>query len=402
MSIEYKNIDEWSRKDYHKFYQQNELATLHRLFLKQTEGFRLFVWTPSYLNQKEMGVLNVKCDTCDGNAILNNDLKKAALYVCEKCGKEIFKIFRWTKASKDSGNIVIKDNNQLLYYSLNTRVMYFTLGIWKNREIRQGKDGEYGKLEKLKAWNLAIDIDVKNSLFLKPKNINKMGIVLDLIRQDLNEIVPNSYELMSSGNGMYVLLNHKLTAGFSAEMFMKTKLVWSSYQECINELLNESEIKNIKLDASSTFLSSAFIKLPYTFHKRYNIISVPLKYDIDFTKSESRQLLMNTNFDDKIKFNIKDYPKFYTRYDENDKQSLINWVNKYYDEHITEEKQSDNTIIVKDTWGNILTQTRFEKASKKSKHFNKDVPTYVASSLESQTDDDWPQCIEKFMIKVND
>lgn len=374
------NINLWSQDDYNKFFYSNKIQDIYYPFMNCNEGFRLFVYKPSYINQKNMNFIESSCPkkNCNGIGKLL-DKPVGAFYKCSKCNKIFDKTFRWKSSNKDSGNIVIENKKQLFWYSRLARTMYYTLGIWDNDEIKDGKEGAYGNHDKLKSWTFVVDIDVKHSLMLTSKNINRMNIVLSTIKNELDTFIPNSYEFMSSGNGMYVIVNHQLTKKFDYEMYTKAKLVWLSFQMYLNDLFEKANVKNIKIDDKSTKLSSAFVKLPYTFHNKYDIISVPLGHDINLNKTSDIKLLLDSKRKNFTTFNINNYPKFYDRYDKNDNKGFSAFINNYYDENIIEETSSSNITIAKDKFGHLLKNTVYERTSKKSNFYDKNKNSYISS-----------------------
>ena len=395
------DINIWTQDDYNTFFYSNRLQDIYYPFMNCDDGFRLFVYKPSYINQKNMNFIESPCPkkNCSGvGKLLNNPV--GAFYQCSKCNKIFDKTFRWKSSDKDSGNIVIENKKQLFWYSRLARTMYYTLGIWDNNEIKNGDDGEYGNQDKLKGWTFVMDIDVKHSLMLTSKNINRMNIVLNVIRDELNTFIPNSYEFMSSGNGIYVIVNHQLTKKFDYKMYIKAKLVWSSFQMYLNNLFKKANIKNIKIDDKSTSLSSAFVKLPYTFHNKYDVISVPLCYDIDLGKTSDIKLLLDSKRNDFNTFDINNYPKFYKRYNKNDNVGFLSFINDYYNENIIEETSSNNITTVKDKFGNLLKNTLYERTSKRSVTYNKNENSYI-SNHNSSSGDELDDLIEQELNRRN-
>jgi len=318
----------WNANDYYNYIIKNGLDELWTSWCnpKSINGIRLVAYSPIY-KEEEIETYNKKCtkEGCDGKLIVPLDQRlNKVIYkrVCNgtingsACGAYNSIIWRWvskydhTKNSFDNVDTTRK-------YAMLGRTFYTTLAIYDER-IRP--DSITTAREDLwKAYSLGIDIDIIRGTICDMKNREELTKTLNVVREWLNVICPNSYNIQTSGNGIQILIHHNICTKDIFQCMSR----FNAYIRYLNDIvLKKENIKGIKIDPIN--MRDRLFKMIGSIHHKHDLVCIPLHYDVDLTKMYSDEFKLE-HFDIN-KYRINNKLDFYNRYDKNDEKSLYKFL----------------------------------------------------------------------------
>ncbi len=328
----------WNDKDYLKHIIDNKLDSIWYGWSnpKSVEGIRLASYTPIY-SEKLVEFLERKCvrKGCNGNLIvpLDDRIRKIIFkIICNgtvngsACGAYKAILYRWVSAS-DKTKLWFQDIDTIRHYGEFGRTFYSTLSIYDRKIL--SKNSSYVNESLMRAHTLGMDIDIKrgHGNICDLKNREQIDVVLDIVREQLDTFAGESYNLQTSGNGVYIFLRHDLV---KTDIFNQMSR-FNSWINYLNTILKENGVTRIKIDAIN--MPSRVFKLIGSIHQKYDLISIPLAYDCHISKINSDEFKLKN-------FNIQKYisPEtgklvFYNRYNEKDKKSLYDFLEEHTQKH---------------------------------------------------------------------
>ena len=212
-----KKLENWSMSDYRRYVTDNGLDEIWLNYCnnKKDNSIKLVAYAPNYHYQAtENNWVKIKCERCGNFASVKLDKNKACKdYQCKECNMIKGILFRKLSAKKNSDKIYFDNKNTIKKISSRMRTMYFTL-INFDKEIIES-NSLYVNDTLWRSITLGIDVDIKNmNDNITDLEVRKsIDIAKDIIKDEFNTFVPNSYTIMSSGNGLYFLINDNLTNG---------------------------------------------------------------------------------------------------------------------------------------------------------------------------------------------
>lgn len=324
----------WTEKDYLNHIIKNKLDQIWYPYCnpKSVEGIRLAAYTPIY-SEKLVELLERKClrKECNGNLIvpLDDRVRKVInKIICNgtvkgsACGNYKMILYRWVSAS-DQTKLWFHDTNTVKYYGELGRTFYATLSLYDRRILP--KSSMYVNENLMMAHTLGMDIDIKRGTICDIENREEIDKVLDIVRGELDTFVGGSYNLQTSGNGLYVFIHHNLV---KVDIFNQMARFngWINY---LNKAIKEVGITRIKIDAIN--MPSRVFKLIGSIHQKYDLVCVPIEHDCHIAKMDSDEFKLK-NFSIE-KYIIDGKLKFYDRYNENNKKSLYAFLEEHTEKH---------------------------------------------------------------------
>lgn len=321
----------WNPKDYLNYIVKNNLDSIWSSWCNPASGdggIRVAAYKPLYNDSyaKWLDAGNKPCKKCTGYFVIPDADKQRRIinrWRCNVCSSKKDVLYRDMDKRDPNGRrtskLYFSDNNTVRFYGNKGRTFYSTLILYDKQILNPS--AIYGDASLMKSVTLGIDIDIKNGCITETKNRSELQKAIDHLKIEfLDKIVPKSYNLQSSGNGIYVLLHHKLV---STDVF-KTCLL---FNELISEMNNDIENEFVKMDALNG--ASRVFKLMGSIHQQYDLVAIPLPYDVDLTKMNPEQFKLS-------KFTINDYidkqtgnlEYYYKRYDMQDSKSLYDFLEK--------------------------------------------------------------------------
>lgn len=325
----------FTQKDYLNHIVKNKLDLIWFGYCnpKSVEAIRLAAYTPQY-SDKIVEMLGRKCPRkeCNGNMVvpLDDRIRKIInKIVCNgtvkgsACGNYKMILYRWVSAS-DQTKLWFQNIDTVKYYGDIGRTFYATLSLYDKRILP--KTSMYVNESLMKAHTLGMDIDIKRGTICDIENRKEVDVVLDIVREELDTFVGGSYNLQTSGNGIYVFLHHNLV---KVDIFNQMARFngWISY---LNKTIKEVGITRIKIDPIN--MPSRVFKLIGSIHQKYDLVCIPLEYDCSIGNMESDEFKLK-NFDIE-KFIVDGKLQFYNRYDNKDKKSLYNFLEEHTEKHV--------------------------------------------------------------------
>lgn len=319
----------WVEKDYLNHIIKNKLDSIWYSYSnpKSVDAIRLAAYTPIY-SDKLAELLERKCPRqgCSGNMVVPLDDRTRRVInkvVCNgtvkgsACGNYKMTLYRWVSA-KDQTKLWFKDIDTVRRYGGIGRTFYSTLSLYDRRILPKGS--MYVNESLMRAHTLGMDIDIRQGrgTICDSANREEIDIVLDIIRERLDTFAGGSYNLQTSGNGVYVFLNHNLV---KVDIFnqMGRFNSWISY---LNKVIKEKGVTRIKIDPIN--MPSRVFKLIGSVHQKHDLTCIPLQYDCHISKMESNEFkLKNFNIE---KFMVDGKLQFYNRYDKDNKKSLYDFL----------------------------------------------------------------------------
>lgn len=327
----------WSEKDYLDHIIKNKLDMIWQGYCnpKSVEAIRLAAYAPIY-SDKIVELLERKCPRkeCNGNMVVPLDDRIRRIVnkiVCNgtvkgsACGNYKMILYRWVSAS-DQTKLWFQDTDTVKFYGGIGRTFYATLSLYDKRILP--KSSMYVNEGLMKAHTLGMDIDIKQGrgTICDSENREEIDVVLDIIREELDTFVGGSYNLQTSGNGLYVFLHHNLV---KVDIFNQMARFngWINY---LNNVIKENGVTRIKIDPIN--MPSRVFKLIGSIHQKHDLVCIPLEHDCHVSKMSSDEFKLK-NFDIG-KFIIDGKLQFYNRYSDKDKRSLYNFLDEHAEKHI--------------------------------------------------------------------
>lgn len=328
----------WTEKDYLKHMIDNKLDSIWRGWSnpKSVDGIRLAAYAPIY-SERLVELLERKCTRkgCNGNTIVPlDDRIRKIIYkiVCNgtvndsACGAYKAILYRWVSAS-DQTKLWFQDIDTVRHYGELGRTFYSTLSIYDRRILP--KNSLYVNESLMRAHTLGMDIDIKkgHGNICDIENREQIDVVLDIIREQLNTFAGESYNLQTSGNGIYIFLHHNLV---KIDIFNQMAR-FNSWINYLNTVLKGNGVTRIKIDPIN--MPSRVFKLIGSIHQKLDLVCIPLEHDCHISKMSGDEFKLKN-------FNIEKYisPEtgklvFYNRYNEKDKRSLYDFLEEHTQKH---------------------------------------------------------------------
>jgi hypothetical protein len=313
-------------QDYKDYIIKNELDIIWTTWSNPSSGeIRTAaykpIYTDSYAAWADAG--NKKCTkkNCTGIFVISDDDKKIRImnkWRCNVCTTKKDILYRDVDASSDGRKkpkLYFGNRDTVRFYAGKGRTFYSTLIVYDKKII--DPYAQFSDVSLMKSVTLGIDIDLKNGCITDAKNREELQKTINIIREKfLDKIVPGSYNIQTSGNGVYILIHHLLVQKNVFE-------VCTFYNVLITELNKEIENDYVKLDALNG--PSRVFKLVGSIHQAYDIVAIPLKHDVNLTKMSENDFKLKN-------FNIENYKdkngnlEYYTRCDMKDSDSLYEYL----------------------------------------------------------------------------
>lgn len=328
----------WAEKDYLKYIIDNKLDSIWHGWSnpRSVDGIRLSSYTPIY-SEKIVELLERKCTRkgCNGNLIVPLDDRVGKIIykiVCNgtvngsACGAYKAVLYRWVSAS-DQTKLWFQDIDTVRHYGELGRTFYSTLSIYDRRIL--SKNSLYVNESLMRAHTLGMDIDIKkgHGNICDLENREQIDVVLDIIREQLGTFAGESYNLQTSGNGIYIFLHHNLV---KVDIFNQMGR-FNSWINYLNTVLKGNGVTRIKIDPIN--MPSRVFKLIGSIHQKYDLACIPLEYDCYISKMSGDEFKLKN-------FSIQKYIdpdtgklKFYNRYNEKDKRSLYDFLEEHTQRH---------------------------------------------------------------------
>ena len=323
--LKHKQIADWTKQDYNQFIYRNYLHQVWTEYCNPPEGLRCVAWIPNYPSQVEIGMhirkvehSNKEREICDGKLVLPYRGEGAAYeYICEKCGFKSYRLYRWKTANPEDGKMIFLTDKDVLRVSPLARCYYATLGVFRENII------DYKSLyspENMTGYTLGIDLDVNDGFFLNHKNKIDVSRAIFIIREELETFVPSSYNLQTSGNGIYFLLHHRLLNKDIEVALMKWQVVLADMK---NKVERVYKCKNVNVNPFINDWARVF-KMVGSLHQEYSTVCIPLPYDVNlmgYDLSHMKTELFKVTYI-REPTGVGFANSFYKRLDMNDKSGL--------------------------------------------------------------------------------
>jgi hypothetical protein len=327
----------WTEKDYLNHIIKNKLDLIWKGYCnpKSIEAIRLAAYTPIY-SEKLVESLERKCPRkeCNGDMVVPLDDRVRRIInkiVCNgavkesACGNYKMILYRWVSAS-DQTKLWFQDIDTVKYYGGIGRTFYATLSLYDKRILP--KSSMYVNESLMKAHTLGMDIDIRQGkgTICDLQNREEIDVVLDIVRGELDTFAGGSYNLQTSGNGLYIFLHHNLV---KVDIFNQMARFngWINY---LNAVIKENGVTRIKIDPIN--MPSRVFKLIGSIHQKYDLISIPLAHDCHLSGIDSNEFKLKS-FDIE-KYIIDGKLQFYNRYNKEDKKSLYNFLEEHTEKHM--------------------------------------------------------------------
>ncbi len=326
----------WNDKDYLKHIIDNKLDSIWYGWSnpRTVEGIRLAAYAPIY-SEKLVEFLERKCvrKGCTGNLIvpLDDRIRKIIFkIVCNgtvngsACGAYKAILYRWVSAS-DKTKLWFQDIDTIRHYGEFGRTFYSTLSIYDRKIL--SKDSSYVNESLMRAHTLGMDIDIKrgHGNICDLENREQIDVVLNIVREQLDTFAGESYNLQTSGNGVYVFLHHNLV---KVDIFNQMSR-FNSWINYINTILKKNGVTRVKIDGLN--MPSRVFKLIGSIHQKLDVVCIPLEDDCHISKMDSEEFkLKNFNID---KYIVDGKLQFYNRYNDEDKKSLYDFLEEHTQRH---------------------------------------------------------------------
>jgi hypothetical protein len=318
---------DWTGKDYLKYVTDNQLDRLWSNWCNPGGGefgIRVGAYKPIYTDGYAAWLdnNNKKCGkkSCDGFMIISDEDKENRIVNrlrCNSCGSKKDVLYR------DVGRRVggyrkpklwLGDIDAVRYFAGLGRTFYSTLILYDKFVLEP--DSQYVDATLMKSVSLGIDIDLKKGCITGKTERMELDEALNKIRKKLGLVgVGNSYNLQSSGRGVYFLLHHKLVVSNIFETCVK-------FNALIVDWNNDIENEWLKLDALNG--PSRVFKLFGSIHQQDDVVALPLEYDVILSDMDSKNFLVE-NFD------VNNYMNngrlnFYKRFDDSEIKNLEKYL----------------------------------------------------------------------------
>lgn len=322
--------DKWTSENYLKHVVDNKLDIIWTGYCnpKGNQGIRLTAYNPIFPEDGNISGFEKKCEKkgCSGKMIIPlDDVVRRVIYKrkCNglvngsACGAYQSILYRWV-AVNDKRKLHFDNVNIVRHYAELGRAFYATNVLYDHKIVSPRE--AYVDERLVLGATLTMDIDIKYGTICEAKNKENLGLALDIIRDELSTICPNSYCLQTSGNGIYVFLNHLLC---DMNVF-ETMGMFNAYIMYLNEILKQKGVKGIKIDPIN--MPSRVFKLIGSIHQTKDLVCIPLEHDVRLNSVSSDEFKLKN-------FNIQKYIdtgtgklNFYNRFKVEDKLGLYKFL----------------------------------------------------------------------------
>ncbi len=288
---------------------------------KSIAGIRLNASTPIYNEYLAKNIIK-KCPRVDKNGIIcggileipKDDIDRGIIHTLKcsnpKCRKYKTIIYRWL-SSTDKRKLHFNSPEKVDEYAPQGRAFYGTLTIHDKTTIQP--KAQYVNEKLIKACSLGIDIDIINGTIIDSTNREELQKTIDLITEELNTFIPNSYNIQTSGNGIQIFIHHNLCKINVFETMAKMNALIIH----LDLLRKEKGITKIKIDPLNT--PGRLFKLIGSPHQRYDLVCIPINENL--TKIETNEFKLE-NFDINKYRDENDKLTFYNKCDINETKAL--------------------------------------------------------------------------------
>lgn len=302
---------------------------------KNINGIRLAAYTPQY-SEDLSEMLIKKCPRIDGQTkkrcpgvwvLPKEDIERGIVtkIVCNHPGCRRYKpiIWRWV-ASGDRRKLYFNSKELVDFYATRGRAFYGTLSIHDNKIV--APKSHYVNEKLVVGTTLGIDIDTIEGTICDSANKEDMQKTIDLVRENLDTFVPNSYNIQTSGNGVYFLIHHDLCR---ANIF-PTMAKFNGWLIHLDNIRQEKGITKTKIDPLNS--PGRLFKMFGSPHQKYDLACIPMTVDCDITKIENDKFKLK-NFDINNYIEIGDNGRgklnFYDRCDKREIKSLYQFLEEH-------------------------------------------------------------------------
>ena len=389
---------------------------------KSIDGIRLNAYTPFY-TETTAKYIRKKCSRTDKNEIQcegylevpKEDIERGVIHTIRcsnpKCRRYKTKIYRWLSAL-DKHKLQFDTPEKVDEYAPQGRAFYATLTI-HDKSIIKPKI-QYVNEKLIKACSLGIDIDIKSGTILDTINREELQKTIELITDNLNTFIPNSYNIQTSGNGIQIFIHHNLC---KINVF-ETMAKMNAYIIHLDSLREEKGISRIKIDSLN--MPSRVFKLIGSPHQKYDLVCIPINENL---------MKLNINEFKLENFNINKYKDdnekllYYNKCDINETKSLYEVLENNTLKHpeygeralrykfrdiveITTGQTQDFTLEeelqyqkqIDEETDRIFGWQKFNTETPGRIHFKKQKDNYIIQMYSS--DDDKEKILEEFKEKI--
>jgi len=331
----------WKRENYLNHIVKNKLDVIWHGWCnpQSTDGIRLSAYTPIFPDDDTIIGGDRKCSrkNCNGKLIIpDEDIKNRVMYkrVCNGIDCKAYEniMYRWV-SQKNKTKLWFSNPDVVRHYAGLGRAFYGTLSLYKQNII--SPNSQYVDESLMVGHSLGIDIDIKRGkgTICDLVNREEMDRVLDVLRDELDTFIPNSYNLQTSGNGVYIFIHHSLVTTDIFNQMGKFN-AWIIH---MNNVLKQNNITRIKIDPIN--MPSRVYKLMGSIHQKYDLVAIPLQHDCRLSNMSSDDFkLKSFDINDYI---IDDKLRFYNRCDQTEHTSLYDFL----EEHMNKSPMSELRAI---------------------------------------------------------
>lgn len=320
--------DKWNAENYFRHIIDNKLDNIWTAWTNPSSvnGIRVIAYKPIYPSDGNVEYFDRKCARkgCNGTLIIPLDDRVRRIIDKRKCngivngsacGAYQPVLYRWS--SSDKRKVWFDKAETVRKYGKLGRAFYATNIIYDHKIV--GANQKYIDEELIKACTLTIDIDIKNGTICESKNKEGLSTALDIIRDELSVFASDSYNVRTSGNGLYIELHHLLCD----EGVFDTIGRYNAWILYMKEVIKEKGVRGIGVDAIN--MPSRVFKLIGSIHQKYDLVSIPLDWDCKFDGLDS-EIFKLKNFGINRLIGEDGKLKWYHRYNKNDKSSLYKFL----------------------------------------------------------------------------
>lgn len=318
--------ENWKAIDYQNYVIKNKLDLIWAGWCNpSTGGVRVAAYKPIYEDwyAKWHDAGNKKCTKkrCNGILVIPDEDKRRRItniLRCNVCSTKKDIMYRDVEKrgldGKKKPKLHFPNPEAVRYYAKLGRTFYSTLTVY-NKQILN-PDEDYVDVKLMNSSTLGVDIDIKYGCITDQRNREELQNVINYLRKEFLDIVPNSYNLQTSGNGVYILIHH----GIVNKNIEHTGALFNAWIAKMNEKVENDYVKIDALNAPSRVF-----KLMGSIHQQHDLVAIPLEHDVDLTKMNPDQFKVKN-------FNIYDYIddtgklKYYNRCNIDDSITLYHYL----------------------------------------------------------------------------
>jgi len=249
---------------------------------KSIDGIRLNAYTPLY-NENLARYITKKCPRankngvpCEGTLqIPKDDIERRVIHTLKcsnpKCRRYKRTIYRWLSAT-DKHKLHFNSPEKVDEYAPQGRAFYGTLTL-HDKSIIHPKS-QYVNEKLIKACSLGIDIDIINGTILDTINREELQKTIEIVTEELDTFIPNSYNIQTSGNGIQIFIHHNLC---KINVF-ETMARMNGLIIHLDSIREERGISKIKIDPLNT--TGRLFKLIGSPHQKYDLVCIPINENL--------------------------------------------------------------------------------------------------------------------------